>query len=452
MKEKCVTALPWILYFYVVALTCSVAGMEIGAALLTLLVLTLAFIAFFDRKSTTTNFLKDLKFDGSWALWGFILMVWAGAIFIEGLSGNDQKEIIRASRFVFTLYALLIGLQILVTKGISGKQTSSFKTTEETQKAIVKLIKALVVAAGIVAVYGVIQFFTGADILRKAPYTMTIFDNPNIPLYRVKAFYTNTMSYSYIFGMLSALFLSFWYFGAIQFKKRWLMPLVAAVVTLTVFMTFTRGVWIALIVALIVMAFLISRQLAAKVILIGALLFAGLFVSSEPFRQRFSGIIHLDQSNSERLMIWRVHYEMFKDHPFLGVGFEQNNRLMPDYNQKIWGHSWRVIHAHNHFLQILTGTGIFGFIFFLIFSGYFLKAALALYRFGLDAQVHNGVVGSFYKAMGLGSFGAQIVFHLGGLSEAVFVDRESNHAYLLVVALTLVVLAKAQSYGKLQKQ
>ena len=114
----------------------------------------------------------------------------------------------------------------------------------------------------------------------------------------------------------------------------------------------------------------------------------------------------------------------------LGVGFEQNGRLMQEYNLLLYGKTWRVTHAHNHFLHILTGVGIFGFLFFINFSLFMYGLAFKLWFTSSPADL-------FSRAVALGSIGAQTVFHVGGLSEAVFMDRESNHAYLLIVALTI---------------
>lgn len=400
-----------VFYLYIVALTCSTAGMELGGALL-----SLTFIAVIGLKIFRKESLKPLRFQGDYLLWGFVFFILFGALFIEGLNSHERIEILRSSRFILTLYALVIGLWVLKLN---------------TPQRLETLMKLLFSCMLVVSTYGIVQFFTGLDLLRKTPYEMTIFSDGSVLLWRVKAFFTNTMTYSYIFGMFFCLLAAFWYFKSVKFKKPFVFHAAVFLVLLSLFMTFTRGLWISLIAALLLMAALISWRLSSK-ILAGVILIFGLGIGmSHSFRERIIGVVQLDQSNSERLLIWKNHWEMFKDHPLLGVGFEQNARLMQEYNLKLYGKEWRVVHAHNHFLQILTGVGIFGFIFFVLFS-------ISMYWLAFKLWFLSEANDIWSKAIALGSIGAQTVFHLGGMSEAVFVDRESNHAYLLVLALTIV--------------
>ncbi len=409
-----------VLCLYVVALTCSIAGMELGAALLTLTAVFVVVSRLIRKES-----LKFLRFQGDFLLWGFIFFIVLGAALIPDLSIFERREIIRSSRLILTLYALLIAFWVL--------------RVNATEK-ITLFLKTLFSAMIMVASYGIVQFFTGIDILRKAQYTDLIFSDRSVALFRVKSFYTNTMSYSYIFGMLFCVLVAFWYLKGIKFKNEWVLRIAVPIVLTSLFLTFTRGLWIGLIAALLVMSALLSWRLAVKT-LIGIVFIFGILMAVSPSsRERIAGIVTIDQSSSERLQIWQNHWAMFKDHPLLGVGFEQNGRLMQEYNHKLFGHEWRVVHAHNHFLQILTGVGIFGFLFFLNFS-------LCMYWLAFKLWFESSRTDHFSRAIALGSIGAQTVFHVGGLTEAVFVDRESNHAYLLVIALTIATYSFMQ-YSK----
>jgi O-antigen ligase len=127
---------------------------------------------------------------------------------------------------------------------------------------------------------------------------------------------------------------------------------------------------------------------------------------------------------------------MFKDHPLLGVGYERNSLRTQEYNVKVFGEKGFSGHAHNHFIQMLAGTGILGFICFMGFISWFYWIAWQLWR--------SASAGTELKAIGLGSLGAQTLFHLGGLTEAVFVDGEANHMYVYIVALTVVAMYKRQ--------
>lgn len=389
----------WIaLVFYAIALTCSIAGMEVGAVLLTLTILF--------GQMKWGGLVKKLGPDIF--LWGFWLVVILGAIFLPDYSFDVRKKIAGAPRSILTLYALS-GALIL------------FRDRLET------LLKIIFVACAIISLYGILQFFTGLDIVHSKPYRQVI--EKGSSFFRVKAFYTNTMTYSYLFGMLFCL-----YFAYLIFKPRgsreWWWRVGLGILGLSLVMTFTRGLWIALALAIVVMAGAVSRKFFMRTATALLIFVAAIYLFSPQIRARVDKLVHLDNSNSQRIQIWKANWAMFQDKPLLGVGYEQNSSFVQEYNVRLFGKEGFVGHAHNHFIQILAGTGVFGFAFFLIFCGWFFWMAVRLWQWTPPDQW-------MLKVIALGSLGAQTVFHVGGLSEAVFVDRESNHLYVFICALTV---------------
>jgi O-antigen ligase len=80
------------------------------------------------------------------------------------------------------------------------------------------------------------------------------------------------------------------------------------------------------------------------------------------------------QSNTERVLMWQSAYEMFKDHPVLGVGLGQ---YAPKYlnEYKSPQAKERQNHSHNNFLQMLAENGIVGFLGFVLLFGYLLLSS-----------------------------------------------------------------------------
>lgn len=397
----------WVLLaLYIIGLTCSIALMEMASALLSVMII----FGHFKWGSLFKKLGPDYFLIGFW----FVALL--GAIFLPDFTPAVRKEIAISPRSVLTVYVLSATLLL-------------FRPRWEL------ILKILFTCATVIAIYGIVQFFTGADILHSKPYTQ--YADSAQQYFRIKAFFTNTMTYSYLFGMIFCLF-----FGYIimkpQTSSRWLWYLALAIVGSSLLMTFTRGLWIALLIAIVVMTAVISRRFFMQTVVVLTLAIAVLISASPQVRQRVDKLIHLDNSNSIRLQIWKVNWEMFKDHPLLGVGYEQNSSFVQAYNVKLFGKEGFVGHAHNHFLQILAGTGIFGLICFLGFCIYFYLAAFWLW--GMAASEDW-----LLKAIAVGSIGAQTVMHIGGLSEAIFVDRESNHMYTFVAALTLSALLLVRS-------
>lgn len=78
-------------------------------------------------------------------------------------------------------------------------------------------------------------------------------------------------------------------------------------------------------------------------------------------------------SDQERLLIWKGAFRAWKVHPWFGWGldnfleaFRSNRGLEYIDTPAIHGSEWNMQgDAHNLFLQVLTTTGIFGFVLFL---------------------------------------------------------------------------------------
>jgi putative inorganic carbon (HCO3(-)) transporter len=80
-----------------------------------------------------------------------------------------------------------------------------------------------------------------------------------------------------------------------------------------------------------------------------------------------------DTDDGSRMMIWTAAGTLFFEHPLLGVGFGNFRFLSPEL---VPGGVMGYLDAHNIYLQLLAGTGIFGFLSFFILLGFFILLAL----------------------------------------------------------------------------
>lgn len=142
-------------------------------------------------------------------------------------------------------------------------------------------------------------------------------------------------------------------------------------------MNSTRGAWIALAITLPLITLLYDRSLKKIIFLV---LFAGvtslIFVSSPQLQNRAESITSTTlQSNTERILMWKSAYQMFKDHPVLGVGLGQyakkylNQYKSPEAKEQ-------QNHSHNNLLQMLAENGFLGFLGFIFLFGYILCSSL----------------------------------------------------------------------------
>lgn len=157
--------------------------------------------------------------------------------------------------------------------------------------------------------------------------------------------------------------------------RGWQMLLLASMPLMAfgVFLTFTRSTWIGLLAsACIVAAVELPRRWRLPtftVAAVGGLCLAAVAWSSVVGLKREGTAGESHHSVDQRKSFAYVSWQMFKDHPFLGVGFGRfYDRKLPylsDRSRAFELESLRSLHHHNTLLGLLTETGMIGLAAFL---------------------------------------------------------------------------------------
>jgi len=137
-------------------------------------------------------------------------------------------------------------------------------------------------------------------------------------------------------------------------KRSILLFLGVSVMISNLIFSFTRGAWIAVFFALIVLAAFYEKRLLLALILF---LLVSPFVMPQSVKARFATIIHHQQGfMGDRPYWWRTSLEMIKEHPLTGIGpgrFEDEYAIrQPEGSVEI------PQHAHNTFLNIAAEMGL----------------------------------------------------------------------------------------------
>jgi O-antigen ligase len=156
-----------------------------------------------------------------------------------------------------------------------------------------------------------------------------------------------------------------------QARQRWQQLALVAAVPLMAFgvlLTYTRSTWIGFAAAaLVVAAFQIPRCWRMPAVT-GGVLF-GVLVACLAWGQlmgirREGTPADAEHSVDQRASFAYVSWQMFCDHPVLGVGFgrffDQKLPYLSDRRQGIELESIRGLHHHNTLLSVLTETGMIG--------------------------------------------------------------------------------------------
>ncbi len=122
----------------------------------------------------------------------------------------------------------------------------------------------------------------------------------------------------------------------------------------------------------------IRRRLAVLgAVVLSAAVCLGLFYDQFFYR---GGIVNYNEivinADSERVVYQNVAWEMSKDHPVLGGGFNNFQLLSSDYAPQDPS-SVLFAKVHNIYLLVLAETGVFGFAFFILFLLAVLKSAFS---------------------------------------------------------------------------
>ncbi len=214
-------------------------------------------------------------------------------------------------------------------------------------------------------------------------------------------------------------------------------------------LSWSRGAWIALAAALLVVIGFRNRR--AALLTLTVLVFGGLLLLSTgtewlpgPVSGRvaelgdyFGGfdparteITDANFSVLERVAHWRAGLAMFADHPWLGVGIGNYAAAYGDYAPPHWYEP--LGHAHNLMIHMLAETGILGA---LTFGAFWL--ALALVALGAarsaDAWTHM---------LAIGALGTWIYVSVHGVFDSLFVQHMQLNLALLWGALFAVSRAR----------
>ena len=238
---------------------------------------------------------------------------------------------------------------------------------------------------------------------------------------------------------------------------RVVLPAAAAVISLGLLVSWSRGAWLAFAVAVAVVILAHTRRAAPVVMLAVTLavviavvfglvdLLPASLVNRVSELQQFVGLVNIRSvevtdanfSVIERIAHWQAALGMWADHPWLGVGIGNFATAYPAYNLPRWYEP--LGHAHNVYLNFGAEAGLLGFV-----------AYLALWIACLWQAIRAAAVSNrFVAAIGAGVLGALTHATIHNLFDNLWVQ----HNYLnLALFLGLLAVLTASSRQRSQSK
>jgi O-antigen ligase len=154
----------------------------------------------------------------------------------------------------------------------------------------------------------------------------------------------------------------------LKLARRVLVWLVMAAFMTSIYLSYSRGSLIGLFAVLAYMGWRQKSKLA-RAGMIGVLVVGALAVPLYWSRGEGFNNLQEDTNLQERMTTYKVALAMYSEHPLLGVGINCSSVAWPLYAEAnhLKNHKWLI--THNTFLQALSETGTFGFLFLVSFFG-----------------------------------------------------------------------------------
>ena len=227
-------------------------------------------------------------------------------------------------------------------------------------------------------------------------------------------------------------------------RGRWLIWAAGTgtLMLIAVVMSWSRGAWLGVAAAAIAMfAAVVARS--GRVVLLGvlftfivvyALLVGGVSLAPSAVVQRFADflpylgvtdVIGVEVTDAnfavlERMAHWQSALEMWKDHPWLGVGIGNYESVYAQYALPLW--ALPLGHAHNYYLNIAAEAGFLGLATYLLLWG---AALLVSWRATRRAT-------GWHWGVALGVFGILVHLSVHNIFDNLFVHGMYLHVAILL--------------------
>lgn len=284
--------------------------------------------------------------------------------------------------------------------------------------AMTRLIGFSAGVAILIGVYGFFQHLFPLDLVRPEGKKIILYA---IEREKLGPLVLGTFNHHLTFSNVVLFYVS-WFLavGLYTRKHRWLIAL-GALLALDCFWTQSRALWFALPVVLLLLILPLGKKWAAAVVAGLGLLVVTAFSFDSGFRERALRTLSPqpgEYSLTERQRLWQLQWDMFKDSPVWGKGWNNNERECRAYFQKRFGQVQDDFcgHAHSLWLQILSTTGLLGI-------ALFIWIWVSLFRWGYRALIAYPR-GSLEWATVFGLLIGFVGFHLQGVTQWNFGDAE----------------------------
>ncbi|MDF1544213.1 MAG: O-antigen ligase family protein [bacterium] len=342
------------------------------------------------------------------------ILAYIGWLWIAAAMNENAADSIRATREEWLFLAIPLGVYLL--------------SRARPRKLFLRALTAGVI---LVALYGLIQHFTGIILLKDQLAVKA----PDFG-YSVSGQFSHRLTFGNYFGMISVflLCLAIGAKGLRRDRGRLMMLLASIMGIIVTLLSYSRGPIISLVGALLISGFVINRRIFIVGLPVLAVVVAALYSLQPGLFGDFEGRINQDlndEYSGSRVYIWNRSAEIIEENPLFGVGPANFKKaylaITPTDIPPVRQHA----HAHNDLLNFAAISGLPGAVLWLAL---FLVVSIKLFQTG-KAAVGSG----FHDLMPRAALLATLFFLAASMTEAVFADEEVRQGLMFIWAAGLAI-------------
>lgn len=404
----------FLFYFFALSLVSSTFSIAVSQISLGVSVLLFLVIYFTKKKFLYFNEMKWFyKFVGLYIAW----------MIISSLVGTTPLKSLTTLKDEWLFFIIPIGVFL----------SSKLKIRQN----LISLFAYIII---VVSIYGVFQFFTGANwFSHEAAQVAPMYG------YRISGFFSYGVTFGNFFSVAGVFLTTYAFFGYNSFtKKKFSLFFLGGVSAILMsILTFSRAPILAIVLATILLFVLLGKTWWKQGLIFTVVLF--IFLSLLPgVQQRFVGEFDKEYSGvhkAGRVYIWKNSFKMIADNPIFGVGLGNFKESYAEYIPSDVEEIRKVSSAHNDFIDIAANTGIPGFVFFAALWIAVIYRLWKSYKTDTNLSIEEKAVliavlcGSF-------CFGVISMFH------GVFVDDEVRFLLMYLWSLGFAILVSGTLRSK----
>jgi|GEM_PF-414114 len=281
---------------------------------------------------------------------------------------------------------------------------------------------------GVLGVLGIIQFFTGF------PRKQIIPSQPEF--FHATLFFGHHLSSSsiLIFPFLVSLVLSLSPHLKDQ-KIKLICRATSVTLGITLILTWSRMLWIALPCGLLVLAFRSIRPKFRKLFLVlGSTVITAFLVLATLNMTTIESKLFNQRGTNERTALWEANIAFIHMRPLSGIGFRKTQEMSYYYfleKDPLNAKNKFIGHAHNNALEVIAGTGFIGFLVWCLWNFWIFKTSNTLIRSKLNQKlfIESDIV--------LALFCAWIILHINGITQVNFWEGKVMHQMMWALSIIL---------------